>query len=99
MKIIATGLKQGIDQMLVVEISENELANLIGFYWHGEAGCPKLVPGLVVRVSEMFRQLYDLKSAEKHLADSARTLRAVAEVLQLRIPIGEPAAAEEGEAK
>lgn len=82
MKIIGTA-----KDSFLVEISRDEIYHLIGFYWHGSDGAPKLNVGDSVRVSAMYSQLYNLKNKRKALDGVVKELRAVADNLELLKPV------------
>ena len=56
MKIIAQAKKD----YYLVEAHENELANLLKFYYAGEESCPKFEIGMEIKVSEIYLAIYNL---------------------------------------
>ncbi len=56
MKIIGRG-----DDSFIIEARRNEVANLIGYYWAGEKGCPMPKIGDEINISAMYEKLSDIK--------------------------------------
>ena len=71
----------------IIEASENELANLCGYYYRGSDGCPKFEVGDEITISEMYKRLYSLKSAEGDIARVTGSLKGIIDNLQLISPI------------
>jgi hypothetical protein len=97
MKIIGTGH----DGHYIVDINEDELSNLVGYhsnYARKNDHCGSsiyqgpMIPfniGTEIKVSGMYRQLYDLSNNQKTLKQTAETLRTVANLLELQNPVVE----------
>ncbi len=86
MKIIGTA--QAGNFLLLA--SEHEVAHLIGYKYPSQAksqGGVIIEPGLVVQVSEMFDQLYQLQNKRRDLSKMAKQLREVADLLVTTEPI------------
>lgn len=86
MKIIA---KSG-DTKYLIETSEDELANLVGYYWRGSDNCPKFSIGQILKISDMYKQLDALKSHSKQLESAASTLEMIAKNIRMFDPIINP---------
>ena len=76
-KIIGTTGRDG----LLLEIGRDELANLVGFYYESEKGCPAFVVGQQVAIHQMYKRLYGLKGSSERLKGVADTLRGFASLL------------------
>jgi len=72
---------------LLISATETEVANLIGFYYRGADGCPRLEPGLEIVIGAMYKQLEDLRVNRKQLGGMAGKLRAIADTLELSDPV------------
>jgi len=86
MKIIGT-TKEGF----ILEATENECANLIGFYYSDFEARKQLKFGNEILVNSLFRQLYDLKNRGESLERCANELEAIASLLRLQAPVVTPA--------
>lgn len=83
MKIIGTS-----EAGLLISASEDEIANLIGYYSkYGDQVRNALRVGTEIRVSEMFKKLYEMQSMEKELVASAAKLRMCADTITLTAPL------------
>lgn len=73
---------------LLLSATEDEVAQLIGFYGKYSDGAHLyLKPGTEIKVSEMFRKLYALASQKKELEEAAAKLRCCADVITLTSPL------------
>jgi hypothetical protein len=97
MKII--GEIPGYDKRYIVEIKENELANLCGYYYKGEKSCPDFSVGIHIKVGEIFHQLYNLKSAQSQIEQASKTLHSIANLALIINPIIEEVIKEEENTK
>lgn len=86
MKILGEARKH-CDRSFIVEVSENELANLCGYYFCGADGCPEFEAGDEIPISEMYQRLYSLKRAEGDIARVTGSLQGIIDNLQLINPI------------
>ncbi len=93
MKVIGT-TKDGY----MITATRDEVANLLGFYFGGQEGCPRIAPGDEIETAGMFHQLYDLARKKDSLTDVAKELRTVAALLEARNPIIAGAVDEEPDA-
>ncbi len=75
------------DSGFIIDANENEVANLIGFYYTGSTGCPRLKVGDEIKVSSMFDQLNLLAKRKNALKDAAEQLRNYAKLIELTEPI------------
>ena len=76
------------DNGFIVDIDANELAKLIGYHSSYEGNFYSKVPiGAEIQIHEMFSQLYDMARAQVRLLEAAKTLRAVADLTEMVIPI------------
>ena len=69
----------------LLEAERNEVANLIGYGWSKEQGCPQLEVGTTVRVVEMYEQLHLLSRAHASLKTICESLRGLADTLSIVI--------------
>jgi hypothetical protein len=77
MKVIGTTVNG-----FILEATNDEVANLIGFHSSYSDGFPrKIESGTVINVSPMYRHLYALSAAERSLADMASKLRTAADLV------------------
>ena len=83
MKIIG---KDGHDGFILTA-DRKEVARLIGFYYGGDNGCPELKVGMEITVAEMFQQLWELKIKENFLSNTAKEIRAYADLLEVKEPL------------
>lgn len=72
---------------VLISAKRQEVAQLIGFYYHGASGCPEIIPGLEIKVSDMYEQLKTLGNNSDTLKDVAAKLRVVADLLTLQDPV------------
>mgnify|MGYP001592907258 CR=1 FL=1 len=84
MKIIA----QAKEHYYLVEAHENELANLLEFYWSGQKDCPKFEIGTEIKVSDIYKAIYNLackidKTSEGSLCRISENLRNLANSLDI----------------
>lgn len=87
MRIIAenktdTGYGQ---RKLILEATEQEIARLVGFYFHGDKDCPQLIPGLDIKVNEMYDKLHLLKT--NSIKETSKTLQKILDALSELEPI------------
>jgi len=84
MKIIAE-----IDRSRVlVEAEKDELANLIGFYYAGQAhNVTRFSVGTTIKVHEMYQQLQGLANARRELKATSQTLHSIANLLFIADPL------------
>lgn len=94
MKIIGKG-----DRTVILEAHEDEVANLIGHYYAGDASMPRnaLGVGAEILVAGMFRRLYTLEKHKGELSRLAKQLRAQADLLESVDPVIEAATQPDGE--
>lgn len=75
----------------IVDISGDELSNLIGFYYHDQAAAEiienKFQYGTEIKVSSMYKQLYSLDHGKNELGGVAKTLRAMADLIEVQNPV------------
>jgi len=71
----------------ILEADEDEVYNLIGYYSKYSDKAPRLEVGDTINVSDMYNQLYNLKSAERCLASTAKELRSIADYLEVVKPV------------
>lgn len=76
MKIIGVA-----DKDYIIHVSNDELSNLIGYYYSGSEGHPKLKVGDSINISEMYMQLHYLQHNEKQCEAVAKKLKDIAEWL------------------
>ncbi len=75
------------DSHFIIDVSEDELANLCGYYFHAECGCPHFEVGDEIPISEIYKRLYGLKRAEGDIARVTGSLKGIIDNLQLINPI------------
>jgi|GEM_PF-2436645 len=75
------------DRGFILEGGEDEMFNLIGFFYSGERGAPRLRVGDEILVGKMYGQLYNLANRKNTLSAMAKELRGLAELLELKQPI------------
>jgi hypothetical protein len=51
----------------ICEISKDEIANLIGYYYAGIEGCPKIEEGCTIKISEMYSQIEKFYCNEREI--------------------------------
>lgn len=86
MKILGEARKHS-NTNYIIEVSSNELANLCGYYFCGDDGCPKFEVGDEIPISEMYQRLYSLKRAEGDIVRVTGSLQGIINNLQLISPI------------
>jgi hypothetical protein len=69
---------------LLVSMTENEVAHFGGFYWGGAKDCPKPIPGTEIKISEMYKRLYDLEKNAAKLRALAGEFRTMADCFEDR---------------
>lgn len=84
MKIIA----QAKEHYYLVEAHENELANLLKFYYAGQESCPKFEIGMEIKVSEIYLAIYNLawkvdKTSSHSLCQISKELKNLASSLDV----------------
>lgn len=67
----------------ILEASRDEVENLMGFYSMRTA----IEVGDEIKVSEMFQQLYSLARKEESLKQFAKSLRGIADLLEISDPV------------
>lgn len=85
MKIIAKGIRnKNCEDTYLLSCTETELANLLGYYYKGDNGCPVFNIGSEIKISDMYHQLYSLKfhtrdveEIENHLMNMLKGIRMV----------------------
>ena len=82
MKIIG----QSVDGLLL-SASEDEVANLCGFYSAYDDKYTRTKVGDKICVAEMFHRLYDIEHNRKTLNQTAAKLRVIADMLEVVQPI------------
>ncbi len=86
MKIIAE--VPGYNRKFIVEAEDSELARLIGYYSANEReAADRLRIGNVIRVHEMYNQLYRLKDAQRELKTASQTLHSIANLVLMADPL------------
>jgi len=75
------------DNGYMIVVKRHELANLCGYYSTSSDDCPTFNSGDEIKVSEMFKQLYDLAYRKEKLAKVASDLREFADLIELHQPI------------
>jgi len=71
----------------ILEVSKDEVANLIGYSSQYNTKYKPLSVGDEVLVSKMFRQLYDLQNNQPELQKVVGTLRNLADLLEPICPV------------
>ena len=71
----------------LLSATPDELANLTGYYSKYDPVMPAVRIGDDVKISEMFRTLYNMASHRKELAQTAAKLRVCADAIELTEPI------------
>jgi hypothetical protein len=68
----------------IVDISEDELANLTGYYSHysNVDGYKKPAIGDIVQVSKMYHKLHEMADADKRIQEYARSIEKYFEILR-----------------
>ena len=82
-KVIGTGP----DNSCLLEASPDEMAQLLGFYSHYDGGYKRPQLGAIVTVSEMYQRLYDLARRKGTLTQTAKELRFLADLLEVKAPV------------
>lgn len=75
------------DEGFIINATEREIFNLIGYYYSGDTGAPKLRVGSVIDVSSMYRQLYEIKNRKGVLGKLAKELKETADLLTIKDPV------------
>lgn len=71
----------------IVEVYNDEMANIRGYGWYGSDGYKKPEVGQEkVEVSEIWRQLETLRESKKKLSGLAKQLRAYADLIEYKEP-------------
>jgi hypothetical protein len=87
MKIIgSTGRRGYITDKFILEATETELYNLIGYYSRCNSDI-KVDVGDEIKVSEMYHQLYDLMNNKITAEKIATELEAIASLLRVKDPV------------
>lgn len=73
------------DDGFIIEASQNEIANLIGYYFSSE--CPIIEVGCIITINKIFYQLYNLARTRTKLDEIANELNTYADRLRLIQPI------------
>ena len=74
------------DRGFIIDVSEGEIAKLIGYYYMGDSDCPRLKVGDEINLGEMYMQLYTLNGNTK-IPAAIRELRALADRLEVVKPV------------
>lgn len=72
----------------ILTATRNEVANLIGHYWYG-SDCPRLSPGAEIKVAAMYQHLTSLAANKNTIAQAARSLRGLADLMEVHSPVVE----------
>ena len=86
MKIIA----QSEGENYIAVVSKRELANIMGYYYEGEAHCPEIRVNAIIKVTEAYSALgaiRDLGSKVKTIESAANGLL---DVIRLKHPLIQP---------
>jgi len=81
MKILAKG-----KGTYIVECTDDELANLVGYYYASSANID-LSPGTVVEISKMYRSLYHMSQLKESFERTQKTLDFIKNTLEIVEPI------------
>lgn len=88
MKIIAEIPKGYGDKSFVIEATETELANYLGYYYKDEYEVQKrLHVGVNIEISPIYRQLKELSSAQDKLKTASQTLHSIANLVLIMDPL------------
>jgi len=87
----------GYTKKFILEATEDELGKLCGYYYTGDSKCPIFKVGVKIKVSDMFNQLYRLKTAEKELETASKTLHSIANLALVINPLIEEVIKEDTE--
>ena len=87
MKIIGSGEKVNGDDTYFIQLTNDELANLTGYYSHYDSDCPKFHAGLEFNISKMYQQLYGLSYHKKNIETMKKSLMDMADYLEEIDPI------------
>lgn len=71
----------------ILEASDNEIANLIGYYSQYDSDYRKPECGDTIQISSMYQQLYNLKNNQPKLKDTVKMLRGLADSLEPVCPL------------
>ena len=71
----------------LVSTSQDEIANLLGYYYGSAAKCPIIKPGMEIQVSKMYKQLYELAAKSDAMSKTAAELRAIADMIEVKNPL------------
>jgi hypothetical protein len=71
----------------ILEASENEVANLIGYSSHWSDKFKRPSVGDDIQINKMYRQLYDLEHNQPELRKVIDTLRGLADMLEPVCPV------------
>lgn len=81
---------------LLVEMSLDEFANIAGYEWHHDAASAAnstcrdfFSPGRSIQVSDIYRRLRHQQRVSERLADAAKNLRALADLVEYASPAAE----------
>jgi hypothetical protein len=66
----------------ILDASRDELANLLGFYGNYASGCPDWKLGMDIQVSKLYERIHTMRKSEASLADCAKSLRNLADLLE-----------------
>ncbi len=61
----------------LIESNSEEIAQILGFYYSGSSGCPKIQTGLIIKVSDMFKRLEQIKYNSKRVKETRSKLREI----------------------
>lgn len=81
---------------LLVEMSWDEFARIAGYEWHHDAASAAnstsrdfFSPGRSIKVSDIYHRLRHQESVSNRLADAAKNLRALADLVEYASPAAE----------
>jgi hypothetical protein len=80
-KIIGTNARDYRDEEFICTVSRAELHRLVGYYYQRDAKEPVLAVGTTVDINKMFVMAHKALEVRQQLADSAKVLRACAELV------------------
>jgi len=78
-KILGAG-----NNTFVVEVGQNELANMCGFQYVSQSGCPKFIPGQEIHVGGIYKLAYEIMRARGQLKDMSDSLISTADILRCK---------------
>lgn len=81
----------------LLSMSEMEIANLLGFYYGGAEHCPRIEPGMEIKINPMWMRLYTLRNSEGHINGLAQKLEHFAREIKAVVPLVWPEESEKRE--